>query len=1069
MLNNRRRWAWVAAFLVISFLGVGELTGQELPQRFYQGMRWRLIGPFRGGRVEAVAGVPGNPLVYYFGSVAGGVWKTSDGGHTWLPLFNRGPVSSIGSIAIAPADPSLIYVGTGEACPRGDSSFGDGVYKSSDGGETWIHLGLDNTRHIAKVIIDPRNPDTVYVAALGHVYGPSDQRGVFRSRNGGKTWQKVLYKDDNTGAIDLAMDPNNPRVLFAALWQVRRTPWSLVSGGPGSGIYKSTDGGDTWKEIRGHGLPDGVLGRIGVSVGANSSRVYAIIEAKDGGLYRSDDGGANWALVNGSWDLRGRPWYYSHIFSDPQNPDKVYVFSFGAYRSVDGGKTFSTIYTPHGDYHALWVDPRHPGRMIVGNDGGATISADDGKSWTTEDNQATAQFYRVATDNRFNYYVYGSQQDRGTVAIASRSDDALIDRTDWYAVGGGESGFILPSPLDPDIVYAGSLYSAFTRFDKKAGQSKDVSPWPINELNLAAKDAKYRFGWTAPMLISPHDPHTLYIGAQVLLKTNDDGRTWSAISPDLTRNDKSKQDSSGGPITQDNTTVEYFDMISTIAESPLQAGLIWVGTDDGLIQLTRNDGASWEKVAPTQIPEWSSVNTIEASPFSPGTAYAAVDAHLLDDFRPYIYRTTDFGKTWTPIVAGLPSGSYVHTVREDPKQKGLLYAGTEKGIYVSFDDGTHWQSLQLNLPTAPVYDLTVHGNDLAVATHGRAFWILDDLTPLRQAKQAHAAQVAYLYRPEAAYRVRGNNFYATLSSGAPSSPLAGQNPPAGAILDYFLPQAPKEEIELEILDGKGNIVKKFVAKPKAEASGSGKQIIISSGAVEMAGGQEYASQPSAVAGLNRFVWNLHYAGPGSGAADGEVAEPLVVPGNYTVRLTVDGRSRTEPLVVREDPRVHVSLADLQSEFDFEMKIRDRLKAAHAAVEEMRQVRTQLLSLQKRMEGNAAWADMTKAITAVDGKTLDAEKSITGWKVVKDRYSLNYPPALDDQLNWLFMFTEAGDGVPGQPYFAAYDELAQRLDQDLKNWQQIKATDLRQMNELIRKNEIPAVAPFSAAKSKSSSD
>lgn len=1067
-MRIRTAYSW-AALSIFCFLAARTLAAQAVPQAYYQGMRWRSIGPFRGGRVEAVAGIPNNPLVYYFGAAAGGIWKTTDGGNTWLPLFQHEPVSSIGAIAIDPSDANTIYAGTGEPCPRGDMSFGDGIYKSTDAGKTWLHLGLDDTRHIAKVIIDPKNPDTIYVAALGSVSGPNPDRGIFRSRDGGKTWEKILYKGDDAGAIDLAMDPNNPHVLFAALWQVRRTPWSLTSGGPGSALYKSTDGGDTWTEIQGNGFAAGTLGRIGVTVAANSSRVYAIVEAKDGGLYRSDDAGTTWSLVNASWDLRGRPWYYSHIFADSQNAEEVYVFSFGAYRSTDGGKSFSTIETPHGDYHDLWIDPRNPRRMIVGNDGGATISNDDGESWTTQDNQPTGQFYRIATDNRFNYYLYGSQQDRGTVAITTRSEDALIGANDWYGVGGGESGFVLPSPLNPDVVYAGSLYSAFTRFDRKAGQSRDISPWPFNELNLPAKDAKYRFGWTAPMLISPHDLHTLYIGAQVLWKSGDEGKTWSAISPDLTRNDPSKQNSSGGPITQDNTTVEYFDMISSVAESPVQAGVIWVGTDDGVIQVSRNGGANWEKVTPKAMPEWSMVSSIEASPFSPGTAYASVEADRLDDFRPYIYRTTDYGRTWTPIVAGLPSNSYVHAVREDPKKEGLLYAGTETGLYVSFDNGSLWQSLQLNLPTAPIYDLAIHENDLAVATHGRAFWILDDLTPLRQAKEAIKAVGFYLYLPEPAYRVRGNNFYGTVSSGAPSSPLAGENPPAGAILDYYLPEAPKTPLHLEILNGKGAVVQEFTAVPNPQTSANGKQVLITAGAVQTADGEEYPSEPTDSAGLNRFVWNLLYAGPQSGQKTDDAPEPLAVPGGYTVRITVNGKSASEPLVVREDPRVHVSLADLQSEFDLQMKIRNRLQEAAEAVVEMKQVHTQLTALGSRLASDPATTKIAQAVNDLDTKTTDAEKAITGWKINSDRYSLNYPPALDDQLNLLFTFSGAGDGAPGEPFAQVYDQLSRQLDADLRQWEEIKKTNLRQLNEMIRQNNIPIVAPFSEAKTRQASE
>ncbi len=771
------------------------IPAQTVPNEALQGLKWRLIGPYRGGRVEAVAGLPGDPNTYYMGTVAGGLWKTTDAGISWQPIFDREKVASIGAIAIAPSDANVIYVGTGEPCIRGDSSFGDGVYRSTDAGKSWTHIGLSDSRHIGSIVVDPRDPNVVLVAALGHSYGPNPERGVFRTTDGGKNWQKVLYEDENTGAIDLSMDAHNPRIVFAAMWQMRRRPWTLVSGGPGSALYRSVDGGQTWKKVEKHGLPDGEWGRIGVSVSpADSSRVYALIEAENGGLYRSDDGGESWALINSSYDLRGRPWYYTHVFAQPRNPDAVFVFTFGAYESSDGGKTFKNIITPHGDYHALWMDPVRPERMIVGNDGGATISTDGGKRWTPEDNQPTGQFYHIATDNRFHYYLYGSQQDDGTAAIASQTDHGIIGSSDWYPVGGGESGFVLPSPSDPNIVYAGSLYSQFTRFDKRTEQSRNISPWPVSLLNEPAEHVKYRFGWTAPMLLSPGTPNRLLIGAQMVLETADDGETWHEISPDLTRNDKSKQKSSGGPITQDNTTVEYFDQIAALAESPAAKGTIWAGTDDGLIQFTRDGGKTWTNVTPKNIPEWSMVSLIDPSAHDAQSAYAAVDAHRLDDFRPYIFKTADSGKSWKLIVDGLPAGCYVHAVREDPVRRGLLFAGTELGVYVSFDDGEHWRSLQLNLPPAPVYDLVVHGDDLAVATHGRAFWILDDITPLRQLDEQTLASSFHLFRPAKAFRV--------VDSGA--SPAAARahamNPPAGIAIDYLLQEKPKQDVSLEILD-----------------------------------------------------------------------------------------------------------------------------------------------------------------------------------------------------------------------------------------------------------------------------
>ena len=653
----------------------------------FRGMKYRAIGPFRGGRSLTAAGIPGDPTTYYFGATGGGVWKSIDGANTWSPIFDKDASPSIGSLAVAQSDPNVVYVGTGEACIRGNISDGNGVWKSLDAGKTWKNVGLKDSRSIGKVIIDPRNPDIVFVAALGHPFGPNTERGVFRSTDGGKTWDKVLYKDENTGAIDVAFDPHNANILFASLWETRRTPWSLSSGGPGSGLYRSIDGGTTWKKLEEHGLPKGPYGRIGLAVAANSDRVYAIIEAKQGGFYRSDDGGDTWNLVNGNHSLYQRPWYYMHVIADPQDADTVYILDVEFFRSTDGGRTFNKVKVPHGDNHGLWIDPKNNRRMIASNDGGVTVSLDGGKSWTRQDNQPTAQFYHVATDNRDPYYVYGAQQDNSTVAIASRSDDGEIGRDDWYPVGGGEAGYIAPYPPDPNIVYAGDYEGNITRFDKRNGQVKNIAVWPdLSDARGAAK-LEHRFQWTAPIVISPFDPNTIYYGGERVFKTTDGGMKWEAISADLTRNDKSKQQPSGGPITIDDTGTEYYDTVFSIAPSPVTKGLIWAGTDDGLIHITQDEGKSWTNVTPKDLPEWSKVSLIEASPHDAGTAYAAIDRHQNDDLHPYIYKTSDYGKTWTRIVNGIPDTAFVRAVREDPKKKGLLYAGTERGVFVSFDDG----------------------------------------------------------------------------------------------------------------------------------------------------------------------------------------------------------------------------------------------------------------------------------------------------------------------------------------------------------------------------------------------
>jgi photosystem II stability/assembly factor-like uncharacterized protein len=1002
---------------------------QALPASMFQDLKWRLVGPFRGGRVLAVAGVAGDPNTYYFGAVAGGVWKTTDGGLNWNPLFDHERVSSIGAIAVAPSDPNIVYVGTGEACIRGDSSFGDGVYKSLDGGKSWTHLGLDDTRHIARIIVDPHDPNLVFVAALGHTYGANAERGVFRSNDGGKTWQKVLFKNDETGAIDITFAPANAHILYAALWDVYRTPWTLVSGGPGSGIYKSIDGGSTWKHLQGHGLPNGLMGRIGVSVsGTDSDRVYALIEAENGGLYRSDDGGENWTLVNGDYDLRGRPWYYTHVFADPQNVDTIYVFNFVAIRSTDGGKTFQPILTPHGDYHDLWVDPANPQRMIIGNDGGATISTDGGKNWSPENNQPTAQFYHIAADNEFFYHIYGSQQDAGTVGIATRTDHGGIGDSDWYSVAGGESGFILPAPLDSNIVYAGSLYSTFTEFDRRTGQTRNISPWPVSLLNEPAENAKYRFGWTAPMEISPSNPHVLYVGAQTLLKTTDDGMTWSEISPDLTRNDKSKQQSSGGPITQDNTTVEYYDQISSISESPAQKGLVWVGSDDGLIHITKDAGANWQDVTPERLPKWCMVSTVSASSEDTAAAYAAVDCHRLDDFRPYIFKTGDFGKTWTTIVEGLPDGSYVHVVKEDPKREGLLYAGTETGIFVSFDDGAHWQSLQLNLPTAPVYDLMIHEDDLCVATHGRAFWILDDISALRQASASVAQSSEFLFTPRVSYRTNYGNVFA----GGPRSKSA-ENPPSGAIIDYFIGgNAPSGKVTLEILDSSGALVRKFSNPGRPHE------------------------------GMNRFVWNLRYPGTenpeGSDSDLGAMDGPLAVPGRYQVRLTVGDKSEIQPLVVELDPRINLSAGDLQRQFDQGMKLVAEGIKASEGVRQMRQVRMQLRALSRQLASNPQAKDVVAKVNQIDNQIESLEESITGWKVEPNRYSLDYPPATDDKLTMLSLYSDGADAAPNQPSEQVLQMLSDQIDAALTKWDTLQKEDLAALNAMIREKDISLISP-----------
>ena len=1017
----------------------------------------------------AASGVVGQNDVYYFGAVAGGVWKTTDGGLNWKPIFDKmkDASPSIGALAVAESDPNVIYIGTGEACIRGNIVGGNGVYKSIDAGATWKLIGLADTHAIGRVIVNPKNPDIAFVAALGHPFGDNEERGIFRTRDGGKTWEKVLYKDAKTGGIDITFDPSNANILYAALWQAKRTPWSMDSGGPGSGLYKSIDGGTTWKEIKAHGLPEAVIGRIGVTVsGSNPSRVYAVVEADKGGIYRSDDGGESWRLMTDDHRFRQRAWYYSHIFADPKATDTVYILNTAMYRSTDGGKTFNRIRAPHGDNHALWIDPTNPKRMINGNDGGATVSTNGGESWTTVYNQPTSQFYHVTSDNRSPYYIYGAQQDNSTVAIASASPSGSIDRSDWYDVGGGESGYIAPDPTDPMIVYAGSYGGEITRYDHRTGQEQAVNPWPINPIGWAAADVKHRFQWTEPIVFSPHDPKTLYFAGEMLFKTTDAGMSWTIISPDLTRNDKAKQAASGGPITKDNTGVEVYNTIFSVVESPVAKGQIWAGTDDGLVHLTRDGGQHWENVTPKVIPEWGTVSMIEASPTDAGTVYMAVERHKSDDFSPYIFKTTDFGKTWTKLVTGIPGNVYVHAVRVDPKRTGLLFAGTEHGVYVSFDDGAKWQSMQINLPVAPVNDLIVKNNDLVVATHGRSFWILDDITPLRQYNDSIPQQDAFLFAPAVTSRM--------LLEGSPfgGGGAVGKNPPAGALVYYWLKtslktpekkaasgDAPKSESEkkeppkvtLEILDSSGKVIRKF---PKKEEPGAADE----EDSFNRGGGG--GSDLPMDAGLNRFVWDLRYEGatkvPKAPLWGGNTDGPVALPGAYQARLTVQGKSYTAPLEITPDSRLTTSAADLSKQFDLLMKIRDKVTLTDDTIIQIRDLREQIGVVNKHVGSDAQNKAIVDAGKALDKKMTEVEEVLIQTKAKSGQDVLNFPVRLNNHLVALAGVVGSAETAPTQQSYEVFDLLSKQLDEQMTKWNAIVVTDVPAYNDLVKQQQVPAL-------------
>ncbi|HZQ96132.1 MAG TPA: hypothetical protein VFA67_14040 [Candidatus Sulfotelmatobacter sp.] len=1067
----------------------------ESPKSPFEGMRYRLVGPFRGGRVLAVAGVPGQNDTYYFGAVAGGMWKTTDGGLNWRPLWDKFTEASpsVGAIAVAPSDPNVVYAGTGEACIRGNIVMGNGVYKSTDAGKTWKYSGLRDTYSIGRMIVHPKDANTVYVAALGHPFGPNTTRGVFRSRDGGKTWQRILYVDDKTGAIDVQFDQTNPNILFAGMWQADRKPWSMESGGPGSGLYRSADAGDTWTKLTGKGLPEGTIGRIGIATTPNPNRIYALIEAEKGGLFRSDDAGEKWELVNDDRRYRQRAWYYTHVFADPRNPDVVYILNTGTYRSIDGGKTFTPLHTPHGDNHGFWIDPANPQRLINGDDGGATISTDGGDSWTTLYNQPTAQFYHIAADNRFPYWLYGAQQDNSTVAIASASASGGIDQSNYHEVGGGESGYVTPDPTDPEIVYAGSYGGDITRYDHRTEQTQAINPWPRNVIGWGMADLKHRFQWTEPIVFSPHDPHTLYFAGEVLFKTTDQGMNWSIISPDLTRNDKSKQQASGGPITKDNTGVEVYDTIFSVAESPAQKDLIWAGTDDGLIHVTRNGGQNWDNVTPKAMPEWGTVSMIEASPTDAATAYVAFERHKLDDFTPYIFKTVDFGKTWTTLVRGIPKDDYVHAVRIDPKRQGLLYVGTERGVYLSFDDGQNWQPMQLNLPMSPINDLIVKGNDLAVATHGRSFWVLDDLSPIRQWSEGIKSNDFQLFTPaEANHTTFSGSFFGP--SGA-----AGQNPPPGAVIYYYLkteikkPEEKKEEnkgdqkeekkaesatshvaadapvrgpakpdsnsadetasaprVKIEILDASGKVIRTYPPKHPPAADGD-----------EEFRRQKPEELPTQ-AGINRFVWDLHYEGvpriPNSPLWGGSTDGPLALPGDYQVRLTVDGKAQTQPFKIVPDPRLKVSAEDLKKQFDLMQQIVRKVTQVHDAVRQIRDVRAQMGTLDKRLkeEKNPNAKAVADTGKAVDKKMTAVEEALIQTKSKSGQDVLNYPIRLNNLLVALGGVVSSADAAPTTQDYEMYDELSKQADEQLSRWNDIIRTDLPAYNKLAQEKSIPAV-------------
>ncbi len=1035
-------WSALAAGVLASVAGA-----QAFNPALYGEMRWRMIGPLRGGRTRAVEGVPSQPNVFYIAQVNGGVWKTTDYGRTWTPIFDGQPTGSVGAIAVAPSDPSVIYVGSGEGLQRPDLSVGDGIYKSTDGGATWQHLGLREGQQIPRIVVDPRNPNRLFVAVLGHPYGANAERGIFRSTDGGQSFQKVLYKDENTGGSDVELDPSDPNIVYASLWESRQGPWENSQwSGPGGGLFKSTDGGNTWRLLT-QGLPPGVV-QVNLAVApSRPQRLYASVAyAHATGIYRSDDGGETWTQATtdprpatriGGGDL-------AVLRADPKNPDIVYSASTVAWKSVDAGQTWTGIRGAPGgdDYQNIWINPHNPDIILLGSDQGAIVTVNGGQSWSSWYNQPTAQMYHVTADNAFPYRLCGGQQESGSACVSSRGNWGQITVRDWLPVGAEEYGYVAPDPLDPDIVYGGKL----TRFDRRTGQTQEILPKPL-------RGDGFRVVRTEPVIFSPVDPHTLYFAANTLWKTQDGGQSWQPISPDLTRKTWEVPPSVGKYRDQPSAQPTQRGVIYAVSPSPQDANLIWIGTDDGLIQVTRDGGTTWTDVTPPELTPWSKVSQIEASHFDAAVAYASVNRFRLDDLRAYIYRTRDGGKTWQKITQGLPDNAPVNAVREDPVRRGLLFAATETSVWVSFDDGDHWQSLQLNLPHTSMRDLTLHGDDLAVATHGRGFWILDDVMPLRQITPAVAESEAYLFRPALAYRVRWDT---NTDTPLPPDEPAGKNPPDGAILDYYLKSEATSPVTLEILDGAGKLVRRFSSADQPEPIDP-RQVRV----------PLYWLRPpqtlSAKPGMHRFVWDLHYPPPDSLSHDYPIAAvyhdtpryplgPWVLPGQYTVRLTVNGQSQTQPLAIRMDPRVHTPQAGLEQQFRLAREVCAAMHRDYQAVQQVKSLRAQLPRLQQR-----ASADLAAELSAFDKKAEALAGSGGGFELFFG--GTGGPPnlsRLNTQLNQLLQVLEGADAAPTRQAVAAVAETERVLESQLAAWQEMKTRDLSALNAKLAAAGLPEV-------------
>jgi len=1000
----------------------------KIDPKLHESVQYRSIGPFRGGRSAAAVGVPNQSKVFYFGATGGGVWKTTDGGVTYKNISDGYFGGSIGSVAVAPSDPNVLYVGGGEVTVRGNVSSGKGVWKSVDAGSTWTYSGLPNSRHIPRMVIHPQNPDIVYAAVLGDLYKPNNDRGVYKSTDGGKSWKKILFSDVQAGAVELVMDPSNPRHLYASTWRIQRTPYSLSSGGEGSALWKSTDSGATWKEIsKNKGYAKGTLGIIGVTVSpVNANRIWSIVENKEeGGVYRSDDGGESWKHVNESRSLRQRAWYYTKIYADTQDEDGVYVMNVSYHKSTDGGKTFSSHNAPHGDHHDLWIAPEDNQRMIIADDGGAQVSYDGGTTWSTYHNQPTAQFYRVTTDNAFPYRIYVAQQDNSTIRVKHRSSGRYIDESDWESTAGGESAHIAIDPTNNEIVYGGSYDGFLTRVNHVKNSVRGINVWPDNPMGHGAEGMRYRFQWNFPILFSKHNPKRLYTFSNQVHVTESEGQEWKIISPDLTRNDPTKLKTSGGPITQDNTSVEYYCTIFAADESPLKEGLLWIGSDDGLIHLTQDGGENWSNITPKQLPEWTMINSIEPSPFDPGTCYVAGTRYKLGDYTPYLYKTTDYGVTWKTITKGIAKEDFTRVVRADPKQKGLLYAGTEHGIYVSYDDGTSWSSFQKNLPIVPITDLTIKNNSLIVATQGRSIWILDNLTVLHQLQPDSRNAQTLLFKPKESYRTKGR--------GGKSSLTAGTNLPNGVIVHYFLKNydAEKDTVELQFQSEDGAVIKTYSTKDKK-------------------------NKLEVKAGGNEFVWDTRYDGAekleGMIFWSASFSGAKAVPGSYKVRLAVNGKEQTQDFTILPDPRSESSVTDMQKQFDFVNEVNQTVDKAHKAIKNMREIRSKLKDFVKQNQSDSTATKLVAQAKTIQEDLLEVEKTLYQTQNRSNQDPLNFPIRLTNKLGHLNRLLTIDDFPPTNQDLAVKEELTAAVEVAMERYQQLIDSDVASFNEDFKKEK-----------------